>query len=187
MKRMSSASVLCLAFPVLLWAAPSPTPAPSAVKTLSRAVVIKNVAKTEASATSEPLPAVAQPEPTPDPTVLKARSESLKLRDAWDHTRLESTVYDKRYHRSYDRWVKAAKEGKTAAMKKRDQAMVELKISLERRRLAWYEWELAKAKLVVLEAQNKAKGLREDVKRVKKRIEDLGGTWKPTPVPTKTN
>jgi hypothetical protein len=38
-----------------------------------------------------------------------------------------------------------------------------------------------------LEAQTKAKGLREDVLRVKKRIEALGGTWKPTPTQTKAN
>jgi len=185
MKRSFFTWTLCLMSPLLVQAATSQTAVPSAVKTPSGTSSKKVPARPEKN--PDFLSGTAEPEPTPDPLVMKARAESQKLRDVWDHARLESTVYDKRYHRAYDRWVKAAKEGKSVAMKKRDQAMVELKVSLERRRLAWYEWELAKAKQVALEAQNKAKGLREDVQRVKKRIEDLGGTWKPTPVPTKTD
>jgi hypothetical protein len=187
LKRLIQASALSLALPVMVWAAPSQTSTPSTAKTVVKAPAPKMPAKALKTNDADSSPATAEPEPTPDPQVAKARSESQKLRDAWDHARLESTVYDKRYHRAYDRWVKAAKEGKITAMKKRDQAMVELKISLERRRLAWYEWELAKSKQVALEAQTKAKGLREDIQRVKQRIEGLGGAWKSTPVPTKTN
>jgi len=148
-------------------------------------VTEKSTKGKSAAETAEAPTAQAESEPTPDPVVLKARSEPQQLRSAWDKARLEVTVYDKRYRRAYERWVKATKDTKASAMKRRDQAMVEFKISLERRRLAWYEWELGKAKQVALEADTKAKGLREDVARVKKRIEALGGSWKPTPVPTK--
>ena len=187
LKRWVQASALALALPVMALSAPSQTPVFSAAKTSDKTPTKKTTARAVKATEPDASPAAAEPEPTLDPMVMKARAESKKLHDAWDHARLESTVYDKRYHRAYDRWVKVAKEGKAAALKKRDQAMVELKISLERRRLAWYEWELAKSKQVALEAQTKAKGLREDIQRVKQRIEGLGGTWKPTPVPTKTN
>lgn len=160
-------------------AAAAPTPTPTGTK--AAPVAKKAPVKAAADASGD----VAEPEPTPDPLVVKARGEAQRLRDAWDHAKLESTVYDKRYRRAYDRWVQSGKEAKAAAVKKRDQAMLDLKISLEKRRLAWYEWELAKAKQVQLEASAKAKALRDDVTRVKKRIEAMGGSLKPTPGPVK--
>lgn len=187
LKHLIRALTLSLVLPVMVSSAHSQTPVPSVAKTPVKTSAKKATAQAVKATEPDASTATAEPESTPDPLVMKARIESKKMHDAWDHARLESTVYDKRYHRAYDRWVKVAKEGKGAALKKRDQAMVELKISLERRRLVWYEWELAKAKQVSLEAAVKAKALREDIQRVKQRIEGLGGTWKPTPVPTKTN
>lgn len=161
------------------FAASASTPSMTVNKTEKAKVVALKAESVETNS------AQAESEPTPNPVVLKARAESQRFRDAWDKAKLEASVYEKRQRRAYERWAKATKETKAAALKKRDQSVVEFKVSLEKRRLAWYEWELAKAKQIALEAETKAKGLREDVARVKKRIEALGGSWKPTPLPTK--
>jgi hypothetical protein len=142
--------------------------------------------------TSSPTPGVAQEEgePTPvDPTVLKARAEVKTVRDLWDKARLEATVYDKRYRRAYDRWTQAAKADKAAAAVKRDRAMDELKLSFERRRLAWYRWEDARAEAKAVEAAAERKALRSDMERVKTRIRTmekaLGVQMAPSPTLTK--
>ena len=140
------------------WSAPAPTPPATA-------------ALADAPAT-----------PT-DPTVEKWKAETTKTRDLWDRSRLESTLYDKRYKRAYDRWLKAAKDKKASALTKRDRAWAEFKLSLERRRLAWYQFELSKARQAAAEAETQAKGTGEDIRRVEDRIrkmeKDLG--IQPTP------
>jgi len=118
-----------------------------------------------------------------DPAVEKWKSEASKTRDLWDKSRLESTLYDKRYKRAYDRWVKAAKDKKAQALAKRDQASGEFKLSLERRRLAWYRFESAKARQAAAEAESQAKGIGEDIRRVEERIRKMeqGLGIQPTP------
>jgi hypothetical protein len=130
-----------------------------------------------------------QAEATPaDPAVVKIRAEVKKVRDAWDKARLEATVYEKRYHRAYDKWVQSAREGKSNALARRDRAQAEFSLSVERRRLAWYRWEDARARQQAAEAAARRKGLAADIERVRARIRDMESKWGlgPTPTPKPT-
>jgi hypothetical protein len=142
-----------------------------------------------AAPTSTPV-VVAEDEPqaeaTPvDPAVVKIHAEVKKIRDAWDKARLEATVYEKRYRRAYDKWVQSAREGKSKALAHRDRAQAEFNLSVERRRLAWYRWEDARARQQVAEASARRKGLAGDIERVRARILDMEKKWglAATPVP----
>ncbi len=145
---------------------------------------------------------MAAPAPTPeiavevaatptDPAVVKAVAEVKKARDAWDKARLETTVYEKRRKRAYDQWVRADRETKPRALARRDRAQNEFDLSVERRRLAWYRWEDARARLQAAESAARRKTLALDIERVRTRIQDMERKWglspaaSPKPQPSK--
>jgi len=103
----------------------------------------------------------------------KAKEEARALRETWDKTKLEATLYDKRAKRAYEKWVKAAKGLRKDAEKQKDQAQLELKLSMERRKLAYNEWQAALYRQALREAQFKLAEQERDIAIVKERIRKL--------------
>jgi len=103
----------------------------------------------------------------------KAKEEARSLRETWDKTKLEATLYDKRAKRAYEKWVKAAKGLRKDAEKQKDQAELELKLSTERRKLAYNEWQAALYRQALREAHLRLAEQERDIAIVKERIRKL--------------
>src|SRR5581483_4570258 len=97
----------------------------------------------------------AEPTPSPDnafdaasQALDKAKAETQRLKDAWDKKRLETTLYDQRAKRAYQKWVKAAKNLKDQAKAQKERAELEFQIALEKRKLAYNDWQVAQLKMI---------------------------------------
>ena len=86
----------------------------------------------------------------------KAQQETQKLKDLWDKTRLETTLYEKRAKRAYQKWSKAAKTLKEQARAEKDKADLEFQLALEKRKLAYNEWQASQLRLLSHESRVKA-------------------------------
>lgn len=128
--------------------------------------------------------------PTPEPDALKvaktailtAKAQTAKAKDAWDRSKLECTLWDQRFKREYQQWVKARGDARKAAQDRRFQAEADLKLSLEVRRLNWYQYELAARRERAAEEQLKTAEMENELARVEERVRAL--KTRPAPVPT---
>src|SRR5258708_7971130 len=73
----------------------------------------------------------------------KSRGEVQRLKDAWDKARLETTLYDQRSKRAYQKWVKAAKKAREQTKLQKEKAELELQLAIEKRKLAFSLWQSA--------------------------------------------
>jgi len=103
----------------------------------------------------------------------KAKEEARALRETWDKAKLETTLYDKRAKRAYEKWVKAAKGLRKDAEAQKLRSELELKLSVERRKLAWNEWQAAVYRQGLKESQLKVLEQERDIAIVKERIRKL--------------
>jgi hypothetical protein len=103
----------------------------------------------------------------------KAKEEARSFRETWDKAKLEATLYDKRAKRAYEKWVKAAKGLRKEAEVQKGKAETELKLSTERRKLAYNEWQAALYRQALREAQLKLAEQERDIAIVKERIRKL--------------
>jgi hypothetical protein len=101
----------------------------------------------------------------------KADVEKFKI--AWDKARLETTLYEQRAKRAYQKWVKATKLAKAKAQSARDKADLELQLSVERRKLAFSQWQAAQMRQTAQEAQLKALNQDRDTKAIQDKIKQL--------------
>ena len=111
----------------------------------------------------------------------KAKDEAQKLKDAWDKTRLEVTLYDQRAKRAYKKWAKAVKTAKENARLQKERAEMELQLAIEKRKLAFNEWQAAQLRQAADEAQVKALDQEKDSVAIRDKIKRLEGKLNPTP------
>ncbi len=103
----------------------------------------------------------------------KAKDETQKLKDAWDKTRLETTLYDQRAKRAYQKWAKAVKSAKESARLQKERAEMELQLAIEKRKLAFNEWQTAQLYQASREAEVKALDQEKDSAAIRERIRKL--------------
>jgi len=103
----------------------------------------------------------------------KSKEEVQRLKDAWDKTRLEATLYDKRAKRAYGRWVKATKKSREQAKLQKEKAELEFQLSIEKRKLAGSEWQAAQYRLSARESQVKALAQDSDTSAIQSKIKQL--------------
>jgi len=103
----------------------------------------------------------------------KAKDETQKLKDFWDKAKLETTLYDKRAKRAYQKWLKSAKALKEQAKAQKDQADLELQLALEKRKLAYNEWQASQLRLLSHESQVKALDQEKQNGSIRLRIKQL--------------
>ena len=113
----------------------------------------------------------------------KAKQEVQELRDQWDKARMETTLYDKRAKRAYQKWVKAAKKMKDRAKEQKEKAELELQLSIEKRKWAFNEWQAAQLREVAKESELKALDQEKDAKDIRERIKKLEQKLGPGPTP----
>ena len=114
------------------------------------------------------------------------KTDVEKFKNVWDKARLETTLYEQRAKRAYQKWVKATKTSKTKAQAARDKADIELQLSVERRKLAFSQWQAALYRQTAQETQLKALSQDQDTKAIQEKIIQLQAKLSPlvTPVPT---
>jgi hypothetical protein len=100
----------------------------------------------------------------------KAKDETQKLKDLWDKTRLETTLYDQRAKRAYKKWQKAAKSLKEQARIQKDKAELEFQLAVEKRKLAYNEWQASQLRQLARESQVKALDLEKDGQAIRDKI-----------------
>lgn len=106
-----------------------------------------------------------------------------QFKDAWDKARLETTLYDQRAQRAYQRWLKAAKSLRAKAQQQRDKADLELQLSVERRKLAFSQWQSAQLREASEEALVKAYAQDQDTKAIQDKIHQLQTKLAPQQTP----
>jgi microsomal dipeptidase-like Zn-dependent dipeptidase len=113
----------------------------------------------------------------------QAKAEVEQFKTAWDKARLETTLYEQRSKRAYQKWVKATKAAKAKAQTARDKADIELQLSVEKRKLAFSQWQSAQLREASSEAQIKAVAQDRDTKAIQDKIHQLETKLNPTQTP----
>ncbi len=103
----------------------------------------------------------------------KAKIEAQTLKDSWDRSRLEATLYEKRAKRAYLRWVKAAKKVKAEAQEKKERAEFELQLAVEKRKLAYSLWQTSVLRQAAKDSEVKALAQQKDTVGIKDKIKQL--------------
>jgi chromosome segregation ATPase len=103
----------------------------------------------------------------------KAKDEVRKLKDAWDKARLETTLYEQRVKRAYQKWAKAAKALKGQAEDLKKKADLEFQLAVEKRKLAFNEWQAAQFRLAAREGELKALDQEKESAAIKEKIKSL--------------
>jgi hypothetical protein len=103
----------------------------------------------------------------------KAKQEVQDLKDKWDKTRLETTLYDQRAKRAYQRWLKAAQKTKDQAKAQKEKADLELLLAIEKRKLAYNQWQEALLRELAKESEVKALDQEKDTKAIREKIKQL--------------
>ncbi len=110
-------------------------------------------------------PSVLLANPTPqseqaltqaDKDMETARKEVQDLKDAWDKTRLEATLYDQRAKRAYQKWIKSAKSMRAQAQSGKERADLEFELAVEKRKLAYAHLQEALFRQAATEAKLQA-------------------------------
>jgi len=113
----------------------------------------------------------------------QAKAEVDKFKTGWDKARLETTLYDQRAKRAYQRWVKASKTLKAKAQAQRDKADIELQLSVEKRKLAFSQWQSSLMREASEEAKIKVLGQDQDTKAIQDKIRQLESKLSPLQTP----
>ena len=103
----------------------------------------------------------------------KAKAETQRLKDAWDKSRLETTLYEQRVKRASRKLEKVAKDLKAKAQEQKDRAELEFQLSLEKRKLAYNEWQAAQLRMVAKESQLKALDQEKESGAIRARVREL--------------
>lgn len=103
----------------------------------------------------------------------KAKAEVQGRKDAWDKSRLETTLYDQRAKRAYQRWVKAKKGGRAPAQASKERADLEFQLSVEKRKYAYNEWQAALLRQQSIEDGMKALDQEKDGAEILEKIHSL--------------
>lgn len=103
----------------------------------------------------------------------KAKAEVQRLKDAWDKSRLETTLYDQRAKRAYQRWVKAKKGARASAQASKERADLEFQLSVEKRKYAYNEWQAALLRQQSIEDGMKALDQEKDGAEILEKIHAL--------------
>ncbi|HUO56565.1 MAG TPA: hypothetical protein VMV05_00165 [bacterium] len=111
----------------------------------------------------------------------KSKEEVQRLKDSWDKTRLETTLYDQRAKRAYQRWIKAAKSAKEQAKAQKEKAELELQLAIEKRKLAYSRWQAAVLRGAARESELKALDQDKDTKAIEAKIKELESKISPRP------
>jgi chromosome segregation ATPase len=128
------------------------------------------------------------PQPNADVNALgekldQAKADVDQFKNAWDKARLETTLYDQRAQRAYQRWLKATKSLKTKAQEQKDKADLELQLSVERRKLAFSQWQSAQLRETSEEAQVQAFAQDQGTKAIQDKIQQLQAKLAPLQTP----
>jgi hypothetical protein len=113
----------------------------------------------------------------------QAKAEVEQFKTAWDKARLETTLYEQRSKRAYQKWVKATKTAKAKAQAARDKADIELQLAVEKRKLAFSQWQSAQLREASDEAKIKALAQDQDAKAIQDKIRQLETKLSPAKTP----
>jgi hypothetical protein len=105
----------------------------------------------------------------------QAKDETQKLKDAWDKSRLETTLYDQRAKRAYQKWLKAAKSLKEQAEAQKERAQLEFQLAVEKRKLAYNEWQVSQLRVASHEAMVKSLDQEKESDSIREKIEQMEG------------
>jgi hypothetical protein len=103
----------------------------------------------------------------------KAKAETQRLKDVWDKERLQTTLYEQRMKRAAQKFAKAAKDVKTKTKEQKERAEIEFQLAVEKRKLAYNEWQAAQLRAVAKETQLKALDQEKDNNAIRMRIDKL--------------
>ena len=124
-------------------------------------------------AAAEPTPAADNAFDAAARELDKAKDEVQKLKDAWDKSRLETTLYDQRAKRAYKRWVKATAKARDEAKAAKEKAELELQLAVEKRKLAYNQWQASLLMAAAKESELKALDQEKDSAAVREKIKQL--------------
>ncbi|HEY5038083.1 MAG TPA: hypothetical protein VIJ93_03320, partial [bacterium] len=110
----------------------------------------------------------------------KSKAEVQALKDAWDKARLETTLYQQRSQRAYKRWVKAAKKLREQARVQKEKAELELQLAVEKRKLAYGQWQSAIYHYQAGEFQVKALDQEKDTAATQEKIRQIEAKLNPS-------
>src|SRR5258708_3296202 len=107
----------------------------------------------------------------------KSKEEVQRLKDSWDKTRLETTLYDQRAKRAFQRWAAHGARAKTKAREQakatKEKAELELQLAIEKRKLAYNQWQAALLRQMAKESEVKALDQDKDTTPVREKIKQL--------------
>jgi len=118
--------------------------------------------------------------------VQKAQDEVQKLKDVWDRSRLESTLYSQRAQRAYKRWTAAKKDWKKKMAQHKDEAQLEFELAVEKRKLAYDLWQQAQYRLNAQQQLLSAAEETKDIEDTQAHITKLQAQMTPLPVASST-
>jgi hypothetical protein len=107
------------------------------------------------------------------------QKEVQTLRDAWDKTRLEATLYDQRAKRAYQKWIKAAKALRSQALAAKERADLELQLAVEKRKLAFVVLQEAIFRQAALDARMKELDQENDEAAIRLKMKELESKLNP--------
>ena len=110
----------------------------------------------------------------------QVKAEADQLKNVWDKARLETTLYEQRSKRAYLHWAKATKSLKAKALAQRDKADLELQLSVEKRKLAFSQWQAAQLLETSEELQIKAFAQDRDTKAIQIKIHEIESRLNPS-------
>jgi hypothetical protein len=105
----------------------------------------------------------------------KSKEEVQRLKNLWDKARLETTLYDQRAKRAFQRWVKSKTSAREQAKAAKEKAGLELQLAIEKRKLAYNQWQSAMLRQVARESEVKALDQDKDTAAVREKIKQLEG------------
>lgn len=132
-------------------------------------------------AASTPVPSVDSAFDAAGKALDQSKEEVQKFKDVWDKTRLETTLYDQRAKRAYKRWTKAVKGAKETAKEQKEKAELEFQLAVEKRKLAYNEWQAAQLRMMARESQVRALDQDKDSDAVREKIKQLEEKISPPP------
>lgn len=110
-----------------------------------------------------------------------AKKEVQQLKDGWDKTRLEATLYEQRSKRAYQKWVKSVKSLRAQTLAGKERADLELQLAVERRKLAYVQLQKAIFMQTANEAKLQALAQEQDEAEIRAKMKQLDLKLNPTP------
>ena len=94
---------------------------------------------------------------------------------------METTLYDQRAKRAYKKWTKAVKGAREQAKGQKERAELEFQLAVEKRKLAYNEWQAAQLRMLSRESQVKALDQDKDSAAIREKIKRLEDKISPPP------